>query len=311
MKRPYGVSLRSRFLVLFVLIFLGGAAASYAVMAWFTRDISGALAGRSALVAVTAVLIAALALTVVIAAIVFDRIVLRRLAVLDAAARQISPGNYSVRLPQQDSDELGRLGRSFQEMAERIATHTTNLEQQVAERTRVLVRQTQADSLTGLLNRLGMSERIEIEKNRLGREGAKLGTLILDLDHLKKINDSHGRDVGDKALVHTAQTIRSVMRSYDLCSRWGGEEFLVLVPHIASRNALTIVAEKLRAEIKARPLAFEGAKVFVSVSIGGYFADPKENTDAILKSADDALSLAKQNGRDRTIVTETAASPAG
>ena len=140
---------------------------------------------------------------------------------------------------------------------------------------------------------------------------AKLGTLILDLDHLKKINDSHGRDVGDKALVHTAQTIRSVMRSYDLCSRWGGEEFLVLVPHIANRNALTIVAEKLRAEIKARPLAFEGAKVFVSVSIGGYFADPKENTDAILKSADDALYLAKQNGRDRSIVTETAASPAG
>jgi diguanylate cyclase (GGDEF)-like protein len=262
---------------------------------------------RSYLLAVVAVRVAGLALTLLIVGIVFDRVVLRRLAVLDAAAKQVSDGNYSVQLPQQGSDELSRLGHTFQVMTDRIAAHTTNLEQQVAERTQVLERLAGADFLTGLLNRRGMGERIQSEKNRLAREGAKLGMLVLDLDHFKKINDSHGHDLGDRALVHTANTIRNVMRSYDLCSRWGGEEFLVIVPHIVSRNALTIVAEKLRAEIKSRPVEVEGGRIFLTVSIGGYFADPKESTDIILKAADEALYMAKQNGRDCTIVTEMAA----
>lgn len=264
---------------------------------------------RNYLVAVVTVRIIGLALTLLIVGIMFDRMVLRRLALLDAAAKQISAGNYAVQLPQHGSDELSRLGHTFQEMANRIAAHTADLEKQVAERTRVLVRQAQADFLTGLLNRRGMGERIQIERNRLAREGAKLGMLILDLDHFKKINDSHGHDLGDQALVHIANTIRGVMRSYDLCSRWGGEEFLVIAPHIASREALTIVAEKLRAEIKARPFSFGGERLSLTVSIGGYFADPRENTDAILKAADDALYAAKQNGRDCTVVTEAAVAP--
>jgi diguanylate cyclase (GGDEF)-like protein len=266
---------------------------------------------RNYLLAVVTVRIVGLALTLLIVGIMFDRMVLRRLAALDAAAKQISAGNYAVQLPQQGSDELSRLAHTFQEMANRIAEHTTNLEKQVAERTRVLVRQAQADFLTGLLNRRGMGERIQIERNRLAREGAKLGMLILDLDNFKKINDSHGHDLGDRVLVHTANTIRSVMRSYDLCSRWGGEEFLVIAPHIASREALAIVAEKLRTEIKGRPFSSGGERISLTVSIGGYFADPQEDIDAILKAADDALYAAKQNGRDCTVVTEAAVVPTG
>jgi diguanylate cyclase (GGDEF)-like protein len=261
------------------------------------------------LIAVVAVRIVGLALMLLLVGIAFDRMVLRRLAALDAAAKQVAAGNYSVQVPRQGSDELSRLGQTFQEMTDRIAAYTTDLEKQVAERTRVLVRQAQADFLTGLLNRRGMGERIQMEKNRLAREGAKLGMLILDLDHFKKINDSYGHDLGDQALVHTANTIRSVMRSYDLCSRWGGEEFLVIVPHIASRDALTIVAEKLRAEVKARPFTSGGGQIRLTASIGGYFADPHESTDTILKAADDALYMAKQNGRDCTIVTEAAGAP--
>ena len=266
---------------------------------------------RNYLFAVILVRIAGLALMLLIVGIVFNRIVLRRLAALDSAAKQISAGNYAVQVPQQGSDELSRLGQTMQEMATRIAAHTANLEQQVSERTRVLERQAQADFLTGLLNRRGMGERIRIEKNRLAREGAKLGMLILDLDHFKKINDSYGHDLGDRALVHTANTIRNVMRSYDLCARWGGEEFLVIAPNIISREALTIVAEKLRTEIRSRPISVEGGQIFLTVSIGGYFADPNESTDAILKAADDALYQAKQDGRDRTIVTQKQAQPAG
>ncbi|HVY08512.1 MAG TPA: diguanylate cyclase [Burkholderiales bacterium] len=262
------------------------------------------------LVAVFAIRIGGLALMLLIVGILFDRLVLRRLAVLDAAAKQVSAGNYAIRLPQQGRDELSRLGQTFQEMTDRIAAHTTDLERQVAERTKVLERQAQADFLTGLLNRRGMGDRILGEKNRLAREGGKLGMLILDLDHFKKINDNHGHDLGDRALVHTASTIRGVMRSYDLCARWGGEEFLVIVPHIVNREALAIVAEKLRAAIKASPIDLGGVRISLTVSIGGYFADPRESTDAILKAADDALYQAKQGGRDRAVITELASQPA-
>jgi len=281
---------------------------------WFIVSLthSESAQNRNYLVAVATVGIIGLALTLLVVGIMFDRMVLRRMAILDAAAKQISAGNYTVHLPQHGSDELSRLAQTFQEMADRIAVHTTNLEKQVADRTRVLARQAEADFLTGLLNRRGMGERIQIEKNRLERQGAKLGMLVLDLDHFKEINDSYGHDLGDQVLVYTANIIRSVMRSYDLCSRWGGDEFLVIAPHIASREALTIVAEKLRAEIKARPFSFGAERRALTVSIGGYFADPREDTDAVLKAADDALYTAKQNGRDCTVVSEAAtAAPTG
>jgi diguanylate cyclase (GGDEF)-like protein len=263
---------------------------------------------RTYFYALVGVRIVGLALMLLILGIVFDRLVLRRLARLDAAAKQITAGNYAVQLPQAGSDELGRLGHTFQEMADRIAAHTNNLEQQVSERTQVLARQAEADFLTGLLNRRGIGERIRVEKNRLAREGGKLGMLLLDVDHFKTINDNYGHELGDRALVHTANAIRGIMRSYDLCARWGGEEFLVLVPRIISRDALAIVAEKLRAEVKSKPIAGE---IFLTVSIGGYFASPNENTDAILKAADEALYAAKQAGRDRCVVTDSAAPGSG
>jgi diguanylate cyclase (GGDEF)-like protein len=280
---------------------------------WFMVSLThpASAENRNYLAAMVTVRIVGLALTLLIVGIVFDRMVLRRLAILDRAAKQMAAGDYAVQLPQRGHDELSRLGHTFQDMAGRIAAHTANLEKQVEERTRVLVRQAQADFLTGLLNRRGMVERIQIEKNRLAREGAKLGMLILDLDNFKKINDSYGHDLGDQALVHTANTIRGVIRSYDLCSRWGGEEFLVIAPHIASPAALAVVAEKLRAEIKARPFAFGSEQISLTVSIGGYFADPRESTDVILKAADDALYVAKQNGRDCTVVTEATVAPTG
>jgi diguanylate cyclase (GGDEF)-like protein len=262
---------------------------------------------RNYLWAVIAVRIVGLALLLLIVGLVFNRIVLRRLAALDAAAKHVAAGDYTARLPQDGNDELGRLARTFQAMTDRIAAHTTDLERQVAERTRVLEHQAEADFLTGLLNRRGMGERIHSEKNRLARSGGKLGMLILDLDHFKQINDALGHDLGDQALVHVAKTIRSVMRSYDLCSRWGGEEFLVIVPHIVNCDALNIVAEKLRTDIKSKPFTIDGRQIFLTVSIGGYFADPTESTDAILKAADDALYLAKEKGRDCCVVTQATA----
>ena len=261
---------------------------------------------RGYLATVVVMRVLGLALTLIVVGIAFDRMVLRRLANLDAAAKELSAGNYTVKFPPQGSDELGRLGRTLEEMAHQVRVHTSDLEQQVTERTQVLERIAYADYLTGLLNRRGMIDRIQMERNRLARSHGKLGVIVLDVDHFKKVNDEHGHDFGDRALVHVANTIRGVMRSYDVCARWGGEEFLVIVPDITDPGTLGATAEKLRQEIARSPVSQDAPEVRLTVSIGCHLADPAETIDRMIKAADDALYLAKQTGRNRVVIAEPA-----
>lgn len=276
---------------------------------WFLVTLTHpeAAESRHYVTVVATVMMIAIAITLLLAGLVFDRMVLRRLVALDTAARRIASGNYSVSLPQKGSDELGRLGRTLEEMAYRVRTHTAELEQQVTERTQVLEGIAYADFLTGLLNRRGIIDRIEMEKNRLARSHGKLGVIVLDVDHFKKVNDDRGHDFGDRALVHVANAIRGVMRSYDVCARWGGEEFLVIVPGIADSRTLGATAEKLRQEIANAPVSPDAPDVRLTVSIGCHLADPTETIDRMLKAADDALYSAKQAGRNRVVI----ATPAG
>lgn len=273
---------------------------------WFLVTLTHpeAAESRHYVTAVAAVMIGALALTLLLAGFAFDRMVLRRLAAFDSAARRIASGDYAVTVPASDRDELGRLARNFQDMARQVAAHTTELESQVAQRTQVLERLAYADFLTGLLNRRGIIDRLEMERNRLARQHAKLGVIILDLDYFKRINDSHGHDAGDRALVHVANVIRGVMRSYDVCARWGGEEFLVIVPGMTDRDLLLKAAEKLRSEIKARPFDAGNEEIVLTASVGCYLADPAESADTMLKAADDALYRAKTEGRDRVVIAD-------
>jgi diguanylate cyclase (GGDEF)-like protein len=256
---------------------------------------------------VAAVLIGSLGVALLIAALAFDRIVLRRIAALDAAASRITAGDYGARASVDGSDELGRLARTFDGMAERIRDHTTELERQIADRTAKLERLAYADYLTGLLNRRGMIDRIEIERSRLRRQGGELGVLVIDIDDFKAINDSYGHGVGDQALVRCANLLREAMRSYDLCARWGGEEFLIIVPGIGSSAELLATAEKLRATIEENPLEGRGGSVALTISIGCCLAGPDASVDAMIKAADDALYHAKQQGRNRVMLADAQA----
>jgi diguanylate cyclase (GGDEF)-like protein len=273
---------------------------------WFLLTLTHPQAAESAgyATAVAGVMVLALALTLLLAGFALDRMVLRRLVAFDAAARSVAAGNYAVTLPHDGDDELARLGRTFEGMARRVQAHTSDLELQVSERTRVLERLAYADPLTGLLNRRGMVDRIDVERNRLQRTGGRLGVVLLDIDHFKRINDVHGHDFGDRAMVHVASRIRGVMRSYDVCARWGGEEFLVIVPDVSDAQALAQTAEKLRVEIAGTDIAPEKPGVRVTVSVGAHFADPAETLDHMLKAADDALYEAKQGGRNRVVVAQ-------
>ncbi|MBI2382233.1 MAG: GGDEF domain-containing protein [Gammaproteobacteria bacterium] len=153
------------------------------------------------------------------------------------------------------------------------------------------------DQLTGLLNRRGMYEHLEAEMSRLSRDGAPFGLMVIDIDYFKRINDSHGHALGDWALQTVAQTLQSRCRSYDSCSRWGGEEFLFLLPG-SSRDTLAQIAQKLVEAVRGIAAPAEAPGLTLSISVGGYLCQAAEPLQQSIQKADDAMYQAKQEGRD-------------
>lgn len=242
---------------------------------------------------------ALLGLVLLAAAYMFERSVVRRLARLDEAARMLAGGQFPSVPEDASVDEIGRLNTNFRRMAERIASHTENLERQVADRTEALERMAHTDFLTGVLNRRGMMQRLEIEGNRLGRSGQAMGILIVDIDYFKRINDTRGHAVGDYALREVASMLRESVRTYDAVARWGGEEFLIGLFGLSSFAELESIAGKLLTVVRQRTLDFDGSPFGVTYSIGGVFASPSVKLDDVIRQADDALYRAKHAGRDR------------
>jgi diguanylate cyclase (GGDEF)-like protein len=152
------------------------------------------------------------------------------------------------------------------------------------------------DPLTGVLNRRGLGERLGIELTRARRTAEPLTVIAVDLDGLKEINDEYGHAAGDEALVLAAGVMRSVLRDVDVLARFGGDEFLVLLPNCDLANGARI-AETLRAAV-AR--AAEGGSWPVTISLGVACGPPLPlDEDVLTSAADGALYEAKDRGRDR------------
>jgi diguanylate cyclase (GGDEF)-like protein len=148
------------------------------------------------------------------------------------------------------------------------------------------------DPLTGLLNRRGLSERSESEIARSRREDQPLAVVALDVDHFKRINDTHGHDAGDRALIELAAVLREQTRGSDIVARTGGEEFLVVLPN-ADMHAATEFAERLRAAVEANGR--------MTISAGVAASSRPETIFALTDAADEALYAAKRAGRNRVI----------
>jgi diguanylate cyclase (GGDEF)-like protein len=166
------------------------------------------------------------------------------------------------------------------------------------ERNRTLAMQ---DELTGLSNRRFILETLAQHLAQAQRGGHSLALLLLDLDHFKQINDSFGHLSGDKALRELADCIRARLRAQDSAGRWGGEEFLVILPDTDAQGAYTL-AEQLRQTVEqARFRSVDGRAMQLTVSIGLHALDTasKQSCEELLGAADQALYLAKKNGRNR------------
>jgi diguanylate cyclase (GGDEF)-like protein len=165
------------------------------------------------------------------------------------------------------------------------------------------------DGLTGLLNRRAMQEALDTQMRRSRRNGEAFVLMMLDADHFKAINDQHGHAVGDRVLKHLSALLHSGMREIDRLARFGGEEFLVLLPGVTLTEAVP-VAERLRALVVNTPLADGGTPIAVSVSVSiglAEWAGADEDLSRLLVRADAALYQAKQRGRDRVALAEAPA----
>ncbi len=159
------------------------------------------------------------------------------------------------------------------------------------------------DALTGLFNRRYMETHLGTLLEQAGSRGKPLSVLILDMDYFKSINDTHGHDAGDDVLREFALRIRKSIRNIDLACRYGGEEFVVVMPETDMAVA-TMVAERLRRRIASEPFPIQqGArKIEVTISIGiAALNDAQDGAANILKRADQALYRAKRDGRNRVV----------
>lgn len=155
------------------------------------------------------------------------------------------------------------------------------------------------DELTGLLNRRGMSERIDAELARSVRDDQEMSVVICDVDFFKKINDRYGHDIGDEVLISLADRLKATVRGSDSVGRWGGEEFIILLPNTCIEQAFVLI-ERIRQSIADEAFQFGQCSLDVSISCG--LASTKFSTEysGLLKAADISLYEAKDEGRNCT-----------
>jgi len=209
------------------------------------------------------------------------------------------------------ADSVLNLRTAFLSVALAMTLHATLVGLVVARLVSELQRLSRHDALTGLLNRRAMQEALDTQLRRSERTKEPFVVMMLDLDHFKRINDRFGHPVGDQALKHVAALLQSAMRTSDSLGRFGGEEFVLLLPNTPVDQAES-VAEKIRDLLHRSPLAAESTTIPLSVSIGvAQWRENAEDISRVLSRADAALFQAKVQGRNRVVTALDVAAVAG
>jgi len=159
------------------------------------------------------------------------------------------------------------------------------------------------DILTGLANRLEMLNQLEIEQKRSERHKKTFSLILGDLDFFKQVNDTYGHLAGDRVLRQVAAQLRDSLRTEDVCARWGGEEFMILLPETSLQQAV-IVAEKLAAAVREKEITWEQHVIRLSMSFGVGEFQAGSSIDAFTQRVDNALYAAKNAGRNRVEIAE-------
>ena len=210
----------------------------------------------------------------------------------DVLAEVISETRIIQINAQRSRDELRASKRRVEEADRRINELQTEL-----EKTSTLVRH---DQLTGAFNRRGLEEAFENEVARSQRRKSPLCVALLDIDNFKKLNDSLGHDVGDAALIHLVTVIRETLRPQDTLARFGGEEFIILLPDTPIDDAKKALV-RLQRELTKRIFLTDNEKVLITFSAGVTDFRIDDNQTSVTKRADEAMYSAKKTGKNRVV----------
>ena len=174
----------------------------------------------------------------------------------------------------------------------------------ITQRIKELEKMALLDPLTELANRRYIELNMQTKLDEMRRYGRPFGILFMDIDHFKKVNDLHGHDIGDKVLIMVSNTFIKNVRASDIIGRWGGEEFLAIIPNI-NEDQLYLTANKLRALVERSGFSVDSGIVQVTISIGAAIAQPKDTTETLLERADKLLYYSKTNGRNRVSIKQS------
>ncbi len=193
----------------------------------------------------------------------------------------------------QSRDELERVNGELQQKNDKLERAYEKLKEI-----------SQTDMLTRLSNRRDMIEKLQLEVSRFNRNKKGFTVIISDIDNFKHINDNYGHECGDAVLVNVSTILKSNLRQIDAVARWGGEEFLMMLPGTTLEGGLT-VAEKLRATIEASFVDCQGENLKVTMTFGvSEFNDEDYDINHYIRLADEALYKGKQDGKNQVIPAE-------
>jgi diguanylate cyclase (GGDEF)-like protein len=198
------------------------------------------------------------------------------------------------------------LGKAHQKQARqlsRITKISDRYQAMLQEKNRVLKKASTHDQLTGLPNRRLILDRIAAAAALATQNGKAFSLAVIDVDDFKSINDQYGHSVGDRVLVHIAHALTNSIRSHDVCARWGGEEFILLLPGVPGSQAV-LIAERLRREVEQLLFKELSSSVKSSISIGVAEHQLQDKGSETIARADHALYEAKRSGRNKVAVAE-------
>lgn len=198
------------------------------------------------------------------------------------------------------NDERESLKKQLHSLSSKVKEMENN-EKSIRDKLEEETKRAMTDSLTGLPNREAYNDRIHQEIQRWQRYGNSLTLAVIDIDFFKKINDNYGHQIGDKVLKIVAMTVGKLLREVDFMARFGGEEFVVLLPETDAENAL-ILLNRVREGLANKPLKYKEDKISLTVSIGISQFKEKDTTETAFGRADEALYKAKESGRNQCII---------
>ncbi len=248
---------------------------------------------------VTLALISAVLLGIGLTGYLLGLTIVGPLSRLTYGATKIARGDLEVNLPLHGHSEVSYLTQVFNQMVgqlRKFRDENISINNELRVRNEELQTLSITDSLTGLHNRTQLSELLARELARCQRHLHPFSILMIDIDHFKKFNDTHGHQDGDDMLRQVAEIVRRFLRASDVAVRYGGEEFLILLTETAPERALGF-AEKLRSAVE--DLQARGKKA-VTISIGvASFPDDGDDIESIIREADTALYRCKRAGRNK------------